>query len=198
MRMRARGFTLIELLVGIAVLAILLAIAVPSFTAFRQRTALAGAAEQLVSAWTNARFEALRRDQLLKVNLVTNSGQFCIGAVETGDPSDATACDCFEGDSTAADYCDVSVYPGDQAEWQGVTAGGTLTLGGGTGVAVIDPKRGGLTQTADAGGISLLAPDGSADYRLNVYFDRRGRAVVCQPSDAPDKIPAYNDRQCVL
>ena len=48
MRMRARGFTLIELLVGIAVLAILLAVAVPSFTAFRQRTALSGAAEQLV------------------------------------------------------------------------------------------------------------------------------------------------------
>lgn len=198
MRMRARGFTLIELLVTIAVLAIVLAIAVPSFTSFRQRTALAGAADQLVSAWTNARFEALRRDQMLKVSLVTSSGAFCIGAVETSDPADATACDCFEADSTAADYCDVSFYPGDQSEWQGVTANSTLTLGGGTGVAVLDPKRGGLTQTADAGGISLLAPDGTADYRLNVYFDRRGRAVICEPSDAPDKMSRYNDRRCVL
>ena len=189
---------MIEMLVTLAVLALLLTVAVPSFVSFRQRTALAGAAEQLVSAWTNARFEALRRDQMLNVSLVTSGGQFCIGTIETDDPSDATACDCFESDPTAAAYCDVSVFPGDQGEWQGVTANGTPTLGGGTGVAVIDPKRGGLTQTADAGGIALLAPDGTADYRLNVYFDRRGRAVVCQPADAPDKIPGYNDRQCVL
>lgn len=202
MRLRTRfdiaGFTLVELMVTIAVLALLLTVAVPSFVSFRQRTALGGAAEQLVSAWTNARFEALRRNQLLKVSVVNNGGAFCIGAVETQDPADSTACDCFEADPGVAGFCDVSVYPGDQDEWQGVTASGAPTLGGGTGVAVIDPKRGGLTQTADAGGITLLAPDGPEDYRLGVFFDRRGRAIVCQPPDAPDKIPRYADRECVL
>src|SRR3546814_2654395 len=43
-------------------------------------------------------------------------------------------------------------YPGDNAAWSGVTAVGMPTLGGpddtdAIGVAVIDPKRGGLTAT---------------------------------------------------
>ena len=163
MRMRARGFTLIELLVTIAVLAILLAVAVPSFTSFRQRTALEGAGEQLTSAWNEARFEALRRDQLLKVSLVTASGDFCIGVDETTNPADSTACDCFETVATESDFCGVSVYPGATSDW---------------------------------GGIALQAPDGSADYRLNFYVDTRGRAVLCEPSAAPDKMPHFTDRRC--
>lgn len=197
MSLRARpaiaGVTLIELLVAMAVLALLLAVAVPAFASFRERTALVGAADQLVSAWTTARFEALRRNQLLKVSVVNSGGAFCIGAVETQDPADNTACNCFGTDPAAADYCGVAVYPGDQDEWGGVTATGAPTLGGGSGVAVIDPKRGGLTQTSDAGGVTLQ----SADYRLAVFFDRRGRAVVCQPADAAESIARYADRECV-
>ena len=195
---QARGFTLIELMVTLAVLAILLTVAVPSFVSFRQRTALGGAAEQLVSSWNQARFEALRRDQLLKVSLVNNSGNFCFGVSETTNPADSTPCDCFEADKTQADFCGVTVFPGDSAEWNGVTAVGTPTLGGNTGVAVIDPKRGGLTDSSDWGGIALKSPEGSSDYRLNFYVDTRGRAVVCEPADAPAKIPRYADLRCSL
>ena len=60
-RTYVRGFTLIELMVSLAVLAILVVVAVPSFVAFRQRTALDGAAQQLASCWNEARFEALRK-----------------------------------------------------------------------------------------------------------------------------------------
>jgi type IV fimbrial biogenesis protein FimT len=195
MERRLQGFTLIELMVTLAVMAILMAVAVPSFMEFRQRTALQGAADQLVSAWDQARFEALRRDTQLYVTLRNDSGSVCLG-VDTG-----SSCDC-RAQSGETGFCDVSAYPGDNANLGGVTAAANPTVGDddtdGVGVAVIDPKRGGITDTGDWGGIALKGPPGGADYRLNFYVDTRGRAVVCEPADAPDKIPSYSDRRCAL
>jgi prepilin-type N-terminal cleavage/methylation domain-containing protein len=192
---RAQGFTLIELVVTVAVMAILMVVAVPSFMEFRQRTALKGAAEQLVSAWDQARFEALRRDQNLFVTLRNDSGSVCMGVDTAG------ACDCRVA-SGGTDACDVSTYPGDVADWGGVTAAANPTLGDddsdGVGLVVIDPKRGGITDSSDWGGIALKGPAGGADYRLNFYVDTRGRAVICEPADAPDTIADYSDRRCAL
>jgi prepilin-type N-terminal cleavage/methylation domain-containing protein len=195
MERRLQGFTLIELMVTLAVMAILMVVAVPSFMEFRQRRALQGASAQLVSAWDQARFEALRRDANLYVTLRNDSGAVCMG-VDTN-----SACDC-RSTATGANVCDVSSYPGDNANLAGVTAAANPTFGDddsdGVGLVVIDPKRGGITDTGDWGGIALKGPSGRADYRLNFYVDTRGRAVVCEPSDAPSKIPAYSDRQCAL
>lgn len=192
---RLQGFTLIELMVTLVVMAILLVVAVPSFMEFRQRRALQGAADQFVSAWDQARFEALRRDAQLYVTLRNDSGNVCMGVDTDG------SCDC-RAKSGETGFCDVSTYPGDNADLGGVTAAANPTLGDddsdGVGLVVIDPKRGGITDTGDWGGIALKGPSGRADYRLNFYVDTRGRAVVCEPADAPDKIPAYGDRQCAL
>lgn len=190
-----RGFTLIELMVTLSVLAIFMVIAIPSFTDFRQRIALRGAADQVASFWADARFDAVRRNSLVKIGFVDNgSGSYCVGAATTSDPADDTACDCF---GTTTPVCDVSRFPQDQKEWRRIRVPAATTIGAGSGVLVINPKRGNITEAGDAGVISLQSPPGgSLDYRLNVAFDRNGRAVICEPNTGNATLPQYANRRC--
>lgn len=196
-RAGSRGVTLIELMVALIVLGIIAALAVPSFTDFRQRSALAGAADQVQSFWAEARFEALKRNELVKVGFVSSGENFCVGAETTNDPGDDDACDCLTAGS-----CNVAVFPADQGAWQGVRIASATptTLGGAaaaSGAVVIDPKRANLTESADAGNIALRSPAGpGGEYQLSVAIDRNGRAFICEPAAAPRKIPKYADRQC--
>ena len=193
------GFTLIELVVTITVILVLLLIAVPSFEAVRQRSALRGAAEQTLSFWNQARFEAVKRNQLVKVGvLVGSDGQFCLGAATTEDPADTTVCDC-RSDAPAANACDVGRFPTAASEWRGVTLAGA-TLGGGTELvrrpAVIEPMRTSVSEAVDAGTVSLAAPAGPASLELRLAVDRLGRGRLCEATESSDALPEYATRRC--
>ena len=196
---RPLGFTLVELLTTLSVLCILAVIAVPSFAQMRQRAALRGAADDTLAFWQNARFEAIKRNQMVKVGVrVAADGAFCLGAATTQDPADTTVCDCLSAAPTT-NACDVGQFPENQGEWRGTSLSGA-TLGGGTSSVrrpvVIEPMRTSLTEAADAGTLSLAAPTGPGAYELRLAVDRMGRGRLCESTEASDSLPEYATRRC--
>jgi type IV fimbrial biogenesis protein FimT len=84
-RSRQRGFTLIELMVTITILAILLAVAVPSFDGIRLSNRLTSYATDLVAGSQLARTEAIKRNAPVTM-CVSANGTSCStsGGWETG------------------------------------------------------------------------------------------------------------------
>lgn len=85
----SRGFTLIELMITIAILAIVLGVAVPSFQDFVRRNRVTATANNLVSALALARSEAVKR----ATRVTVASGDWAGGwqvFVDTATVGDAT------------------------------------------------------------------------------------------------------------
>ena len=80
-RPRRRGFSLVELLVVVAVLGIVLMLGLPNVSAWLQNTQIRNAAEAAISGLQLARAEALRRNRIVRFNLVDSLDASCNLAV---------------------------------------------------------------------------------------------------------------------
>lgn len=165
------GVTLIELIVTLSVLAILITLAAPSFSGMAERSALRGASDNALGVIAAAREEAIKRDQLVRVDFIKVGTGFCVGAITV--PTAATAgCNC-----TVAAQCTVAAYPESVRDLHRVTVTGDPVFGSNTGF-VIDPKTGTLENFADSGSIELGTAGG---YTTSVRINAMGRASICSP-----------------
>lgn len=76
---RQAGFTLLELMITVAVLAIVLAVGIPSFQGITNRNRLSAITNEVVAAMQLTRMEAIRRNQRV-VMCPTTDGSTCNGA----------------------------------------------------------------------------------------------------------------------
>ncbi|GAB4037555.1 MAG: hypothetical protein Fur0014_05380 [Rubrivivax sp.] len=152
---RGRGLTLIELSIGLAILALLAAIAVPAFGERIARARLAGAAETLAADLAEARFESAQSGRPLYV-VFSAGAPWCYAVART------PGCDCH-----GAPPCALKVaHAGDTPGVELVTSAD----------AAFDPGTGEVS----AGGATLRGVGGRQ--QLQVSMTPLGRARLCSPS----------------
>ncbi len=175
------GFTVIELMIVIAVLAIGLALAIPSYLDIRNKRAVTNAAEQMARFLSVAQSESIKRNQALTVT-INNNGVYCAG-VDLG----TAACDCRTaascvvpaggGDTTSVDL--EMVLSG--ATFEMIQAPVLLDAGGNSTSQVLftfDPVRGildGVNQTS--GTVQFTSDNGN--FALDVDMALTGRIEIC-------------------
>jgi type IV fimbrial biogenesis protein FimT len=174
------GFTLIELMVTLAVLAVLLVAAAPSFADFFDKSRVRGAADGVISLIGNARAEAVKTD--LDVNIAftkSSSTSWCVGANAATPPTGgapagaATACDC-----TDTTKCIV----GGQRSAIEVGAYPDVAIGTIPGAFAFDSKLGVVAPLA-TNSVTLTSPRGKYDIKVEV--SALGQARLCVPTTKP-------------
>lgn len=172
----ASGFTLIELMVTLAVAAILLVIAVPSFVTFQRNSELTSATNALVGAISAARGEALKRGMSAVVVPATGSN-WTNGWSAFIDQNNNQVLDA--GEPVILQQSALATY---------FSASGQGTASGSTGYIMFDPSGYAKTSTAtfQASTLTIARNDLSGatlqEQTRIIVIAKTGRVRSCRPS----------------
>lgn len=162
------GFTLIELLITIVVATILVALAVPAFHTFVQNNRITAQVNELVTALTLVRSEAIKRKQTISICSSSNAST-CTGTWEQGwiiftdDNGDGVV------DAGTEEVLRV---------WEGLAGGATLTET--ASISTIQYDRQGSTNAP--ANFELRIPDCKGDQARDIGLLVTGRTNVSRVS----------------
>ena len=171
---RQTGFTLIELMSAVIVLAILAAIATPSYIEYLERSRLKGAVEETLTLLAQARQGAVEADRNVNVRLTATASAWCAGAIEQTSP--AAADDPVAIDPAACDCSNPATCVVGGEELVVSSAGRDVTVPAGTTTVVFDSKSGTLTPLGTRA-VDFLSSSGR--YGLRVRVSALGQARAC-------------------
>lgn len=182
---RISGFTMVELMVTIAVLAILLAAAGPSFADFFERYRLRSAVDDTLTLFAQARQAAVEADRNVTLSFVDGDA-WCAGAKQKPEPAAGALL------TSAADPCNCQsagtcMVGGDELVVNGASRGVTLADIV-TPQFTYDSKNGTLANLGAAPAVSFLSS--STRYGLRVEVSALGQARACVIS-GKRPVPGY-------
>ena len=179
-----RGFTLIELMITLVVVAVGVALAVPTYENIQQRRQTTAQAEELAAFLGYAQSEAVKSNELISVELTwTDANNWCIGANEG-----TAGCDCTEAVTTEPDYCSLNGMP--HIMTSVANAKSSMSAYSADTTFVYDPIRG-IKNTGDLANHAYTLQSDNADWSLQVNVGPTGRIRVCNP-DANKKVSGYD------
>lgn len=191
------GFTLIELMIVLMIIAIGVALAVPSYRSITEKRQLTAATEDIAAFMNFAQSEAIKRNELVTVNMRRNSHNlWCVGAILR-----ATACDCRIENTAHADFCDIEDVPfrmeqehvvgnPDYELMHSMELDGTATSNASFS---FDPVRGTLLNLNTVK-IQMHTNRGSGatrDYQLDINMLPTGRVSICTATGRKHLLKQY-------
>ena len=175
-RRSPRGFTLIEAAVTLAILAVLVCGAAPSFQGLIERQRLAGLAAQVATDVQFVRHESILRNEALRLSFYSAAWGTCY-VVHSGARSE---CACAEASPAAICTADAV-----QVKTVVVAASAGLSVQANVASILFDPLHGTSTPTGTLQVVS--ASVGSVHHVVNLL----GRVRTCSPDGPVPAVPGY-------
>ncbi len=164
-----QGFTLIEMMIVVAIMAIILSLAVPSFNDFFAKNRLKRAAEAVYGLIASAKAESTIRDT--DMQLTINAGTWCVGYAATAN------CNCTLSNPATVGACAVPVAGTDVLKIVDGSAFADVTLATNYGASVPFNR---LRGTAPGGTLNFV----NGNWKLDLVISNEGRVRLCVPAGA--------------
>jgi prepilin-type N-terminal cleavage/methylation domain-containing protein len=198
-RSNQQGFSLVEVMMSVVLIAIGLALALPSYRDMVEKRQVTNGAEQLASFINTAQGVAQRNNRRVTISYTrTGDDQWCLGMAEND-----TICNC----KTAPEACLIgsqtfvidNSFAGDKAMMHSLDSEGSAYY--------IDPERGlflpcnvqggkceEMEDFADLSGkddpLDIKIHSQNGDFRLNLLVNNTGRVILCS-NDSSHAVPGY-------